>query len=93
MYTGPVRVRINAVFTVPAKWLVEKKKLAIRNEILPEMKPDCDNIAKAILDSLNGIAYKDDSQVVELTVVKRFGHEAFCTCRIDSDRGGENDAM
>lgn len=93
MHTGPVRVRINAVFTVPAKWPVEKKKLAIRNEILPEMKPDCDNIAKAILDSLNGIAYKDDSQVAELTVVKRFGHEAFCTCRIDSDRGGENDAV
>lgn len=90
MHTGAVRVIICAVFTVPAKWPVAKKKLALRNEIAPEMKPDCDNVAKAILDALNGIAYKDDSQVTELIVKKRFGHEAFCTCRIDSD-GGENE--
>ena len=31
-----------------------------------------DNIAKIILDSLNGIAYKDDSQIIELTVLKMY---------------------
>lgn len=34
-----------------------------------------DNIAKAILDSLNGLAYKDDSQVTELIVLKEYGTE------------------
>lgn len=34
-------------------------------------KPDIDNCTKAILDALNGIAYKDDKQVVELEVWKR----------------------
>ena len=33
-------------------------------------KPDADNIAKAVLDGLNGIAFKDDSQVTSLTVEK-----------------------
>ncbi len=33
-------------------------------------KPDVDNIAKLIMDSLNGVAYKDDSQVTELYVRK-----------------------
>ena len=33
-------------------------------------KPDADNIAKLVLDALNGVAYDDDSQVVELTVKK-----------------------
>lgn len=33
-------------------------------------KPDVDNIAKLVMDALNGVAYKDDSQVVELTVKK-----------------------
>lgn len=33
-------------------------------------KPDADNIAKAVLDALNGVAYGDDSQVVSLTVRK-----------------------
>ena len=32
----------------------------------PTKKPDLDNIIKAIADSLNGIAYKDDAQIVEL---------------------------
>lgn len=33
-------------------------------------KPDADNIAKAIMDALNGVAYKDDSQIVRLTTYK-----------------------
>ena len=30
-------------------------------------KPDIDNVLKAVLDALNGVAYKDDSQVVKAT--------------------------
>lgn len=33
-------------------------------------KPDADNIAKSVLDALNGAAYEDDKQVVALVVVK-----------------------
>ena len=33
-------------------------------------RPDADNISKAILDALNGVAYKDDSQIVALYVFK-----------------------
>ena len=33
-------------------------------------KPDCDNLAKSVLDGLNGIAFSDDSQIVYLTVAK-----------------------
>lgn len=33
-------------------------------------KPDADNIAKLVLDALNGIAYVDDSQVREMLVIK-----------------------
>ncbi|EOU1650932.1 RusA family crossover junction endodeoxyribonuclease [Clostridium perfringens] len=38
----------------------------------PTKKPDADNIAKIILDSLNDVAYKDDSQIVELRIIKRY---------------------
>ena len=31
---------------------------------------DADNHAKAILDGLNGICYRDDAQIVKLTVEK-----------------------
>ena len=33
-------------------------------------KPDVDNIAKAVLDALNGVAFEDDSQVVRLRCSK-----------------------
>nr|DAF04112.1 MAG TPA: Endodeoxyribonuclease RusA [Caudoviricetes sp.] len=33
-------------------------------------KPDIDNVAKVILDALNGVAWEDDAQVVSLTVSK-----------------------
>ena len=42
---------------------------------MPLKKPDSDNIAKIVLDSLNKIAFDDDSQVVELTVIKRWTEE------------------
>ncbi len=33
-------------------------------------KPDADNIAKLVMDALNGVAYKDDKQITELYVRK-----------------------
>jgi len=44
-------------------------------------KPDLDNIAKAVTDSLNGLLYLDDSQIVWLYVEKRFGE----TPRVEID--------
>lgn len=32
---------------------------------------DFDNLAKAVCDALNGIVYKDDSQIVKCTIEKR----------------------
>lgn len=42
---------------------------------MPAKKPDADNIAKIICDSLNNVAYRDDTQVIELTVIKRYAKE------------------
>ena len=38
-------------------------------------KPDADNLAKFVMDSLNGVYYKDDSQICQLYVTKRYGEE------------------
>ena len=42
---------------------------------LPMLRPDTDNIAKIILDSLNKTAYLDDAQVVETHVRKKYSTE------------------
>lgn len=38
----------------------------------PTTRPDGDNFAKGLLDALNGIVWKDDSQIVDLTIAKRY---------------------
>jgi len=39
--------------------------------IAGERVPDVDNLGKAILDGMNGVAFGDDSQVAALTVIRR----------------------
>ena len=46
-----------------------------RKELRPIKRPDVDNVAKIILDSLNGIAFADDVQIVDLIVSRIFGKE------------------
>ena len=66
----PLGVRINAYFPIPKSTSKKKRAQMESGDIMHLKKPDCDNVAKAILDSLNGIAYNDDSQVCDLTVKK-----------------------
>lgn len=51
-----------------------KKKLALikANKLFPITKPDCDNISKVICDGLNKLAFRDDSQITDLIVKKRY---------------------
>jgi Holliday junction resolvase RusA-like endonuclease len=67
---GTIGAAITAYFAIPASWSKARKERAIRGEINPASKPDADNIAKAVLDALNGAAYRDDSAIVGLTVTK-----------------------
>ena len=58
--------------------------------IRPVKKPDVDNIAKAVFDSLNGIAYKDDAQVVELSMSKYYAENGFVKVMLEEmEPGGE----
>jgi Holliday junction resolvase RusA-like endonuclease len=66
----PLRVKIIAFFEIPKSTSKKKRQDMLDNKTYPTIKPDTDNIAKSILDSLNGIAFLDDKQVVSLTVEK-----------------------
>ena len=66
----PLQVEITANFPIPKRTPKNQRIDMLAGCIRPTKKPDCDNIAKAILDALNGIAYHDDSQVVTLAVGK-----------------------
>ena len=49
---------------------------------LPTVVPDCDKLARSVLDSLTGILYNDDAQVVELHVFKVYSETPGALIRI-----------
>ena len=69
---GEVCADITAYYSIPRSATKKRRALMEANEVRPTKKPDADNVSKIILDALNGLAYHDDSQVVELTVKKKF---------------------
>lgn len=70
-----VSVSVTAIYPIP-KSATKASVAAIQDgKILPKKKPDIDNVLKVVLDSLNGIAYKDDSQVVTVVGQKVYGQE------------------
>lgn len=71
--SGPIAVKIEAIYKVPAS--ASKKKKAELLKSYPVKKPDLDNVVKIVLDALNTIAYKDDSQIVMISAVRKYGNE------------------
>jgi len=68
---GPLIVKVTACLPVPASWPRKRRDAALAGAIRPTGRPDWDNLAK-VCDALNGIVWKDDAQVVEGSVVKRY---------------------
>lgn len=70
-----LHMSIIAFFPIPKSASKKKKEQMENLDIMPIKRPDTDNIAKGISDALNEIAYKDDSQIVMLTVAKYYANE------------------
>ena len=76
----PVNVVIDFVFGRPKSHLC---KSGIRADAPKLPRCDVDNLTKAVLDSLNGIAWDDDCQVARLVVENSYGTEGRTTVRIN----------
>ena len=76
----PVAIEINAFFEIPASW--SKKRTAEALDMPHVSKPDMDNIVKLVLDALNGIVYRDDSQVYSITASKFYSGLARLEIRV-----------
>lgn len=64
----PVTMEVTAYYQIPKS--ASKKKAGMMREgaIRPTKRPDSTNVLKAIEDSINGVAYHDDSQIVDSTI-------------------------
>jgi Holliday junction resolvase RusA-like endonuclease len=72
--TTPISMRVIAFYGIPVSWSKRKQQEALSGQLIPG-KPDLDNVAKAVLDALNGVVYVDDKQVIRLVIEKRFAFE------------------
>lgn len=74
-FDGAFEAFITIYVPMPKGW--SRRKREENRYPIRIMTPDLDNAAKAILDALNGLAYKDDKQVVSLSVSRMWGAEEF----------------
>ena len=76
IFGGAVSVEISLLITPPSSWSLKKQRAALAGEIYPTTKPDWDNCGKCICDAINEIVFRDDKQVVDARVSKRYSKNA-----------------
>jgi Holliday junction resolvase RusA-like endonuclease len=74
--TGPLKVTVAAFFTPPKSATKKAKADMLAGVTMHTVKPDLDNIVKC-LDGINGIAYVDDAQIVQIEAAKAYAEAAY----------------
>lgn len=72
---GPILLQLDLYFGIPksrSKGTRERMRQGLER---PCKRPDIDNCMKTMCDALNGIAYKDDSQIVAAVIQKFWADE------------------
>lgn len=85
--SGALSITIFACFEPPKSDSKIKRADKLNGKIKPTKKPDWDNIGKIICDALNGLAYDDDAQITDATVIKRYADRPFVSVYISEDDG------
>lgn len=66
-------MKIRAYYKIPNTASKKNRQRMLKHSLSPIKKPDWDNIAKVVADSLNQVAYGDDSRIVRGEVEKLYG--------------------
>ena len=87
--TGAVSLTIVANFQIPSSWSKKRRTAHAESPEYVVKRPDQDNIAKAICDGLNGIAWVDDCQVAMCLTTKVYGGTPHVSVAIEQIGGCE----
>ncbi len=71
----PLSMEVVAFYQIPKSWSKKKQRIANSRSIYPTNRIDVDNVAKVVMDALNGIAYSDDHFIVDLKIRKLYAYE------------------
>lgn len=67
-----MKVDVIAFVAIPQSMSKVKRAAALVGGLMPWTRPDVDNYVKAALDGMNGIVFRDDSLVTDLSIRKRY---------------------
>jgi Holliday junction resolvase RusA-like endonuclease len=71
----PVTVYLYVRLPIPSSYSKNRRKACLDGFEMPTKKPDASNILKSIEDAMNGVVFKDDSQIVNIHVTKVYATE------------------
>ncbi len=75
-YDTAIRVRLVFNMAIPKSTSKKKSNLMMTGVIKCTVhNGDADNLAKAVLDALNGLAYEDDCLITKLTIIKKYASD------------------
>jgi Holliday junction resolvase RusA-like endonuclease len=69
---APIYLMVDAFFPIPKSWPKARKQAATSSLVWHVAKPDADNILKAVGDGLNGVVWKDDTQIAFAKITKQY---------------------
>ena len=85
---GPIHLQVDFIMPVPKSTNKKFKRQVAEGRVWHIKRPDLDNLVKFIFDNLNGILWKDDSQVVEIEARKYYGEMPQTILEVYSGVGG-----
>lgn len=71
----PVSLYLYIRVPIPASSTKKRLQAIADGSEKPIKKPDASNVLKSVEDGMNGVVYKDDSQIVNIHVTKVFSSE------------------
>ncbi len=69
---GPVSLDITFFMSVPASSSKSRRADMLSHKVVPVVRPDIDNLAYVVTNSMKNLFYRDDSQIVDLNLHKRY---------------------
>lgn len=81
----PVAVYVYVTFPVPPSYSNKRREACLKGFERHMKRPDLDNCVKAVTDGMNGIVYKDDSQITSIHATKVWGDVGMVEIMVKED--------
>jgi len=93
LFEGPVEMRVIASLPIPASYSIKKRDAARRGAMFPDKRPDWDNYGKIASDALNMVVFRDDSQIVDCHISKRYSDRPALRIEVRNARPAARDLL